>query len=632
VSAATILVVEDDEVLRPVLDRVLARAGYNVVEAGTTALALQLAHDPNITLGLFDLHLPDGDGLGLAHELREQGMTFPVLLMTAFPLLLHENPQLATCDTHVLSKPLNIGELYQAIESTLAAATRPRLASPAAVQVVASAALHSVAHAFQIAAPPPSTPLARLAEEPRGWRRLHVVGTMLAVAIGITALKHSRQALEILKPTVEAAASVSLSLGAKGIEGDDNALELSPDGVRQLRIASAPVRPADTTRPMLLFGSISYDPESLARVRPRFRGEITEIATVPEAGQSGRAKERALVVGDHVEKGQLLAVLWCKDLGVQKGALADALNKLWLNEEVLQRFKEHAATGNVAPETAREQEEVVRSDRGAVFTAERTLATGKVSKEEIAAIHTEAKLIYELRLKGDHAKRKEVGKDWARVEVRAGISGTVVEKNGGLGDIVDPAASPDLFKVADLTRLVVMTRVYEDDLHALQSLPRPIPWTVRTTDGSDAEVKSVFIESLSPTIDPNQHTARAICRVDNSDGRLKAGQLVEATVQLPVPKDTVAVPISALVEDGDENIVFVQPDPARPCFSMRRVLVALRLGQLAYVRTQLTEPEKRSGFQELQVDGLVVTRGAQELIVGLLDVQKKAQVRRESVR
>jgi cobalt-zinc-cadmium efflux system membrane fusion protein len=312
--------------------------------------------------------------------------------------------------------------------------------------------------------------------------------------------------------------------------------------------------------------------------------------------------------------------------------LAEALNKLWADEEVLNQFKDHAATRDGSPETIREQEAVVRSDRGAVLTAERTLEAWKVPKEEIEAVHSDAKLIYELRRKGDYDKSKEVGKDWSRVEVRAGISGTIVEKSVALGDIVDHATSADLFKVADLTRLAVMVRAYEDDLHTLRSLHGPIPWKVRATDGSGVQVKSVFIEKLPPTIDPNQLTARAIGRVDNWDGRLKVGQSVEASVQLPAPKDTVAIPISALVEDDDESIVFVQPDTSRPCYSMRRVLVALRLGALAYIRAELTESEKRSGFQELKVDELVVMRGAQELRVGLLEVQEKAQTRWETTR
>jgi cobalt-zinc-cadmium efflux system membrane fusion protein len=383
-------------------------------------------------------------------------------------------------------------------------------------------------------------------------------------------------------------------------------------------------------------GSINYDPDYLARARPRFQGEVTEIATDHTTSPGGQTEDRALTFGDTVKKGELLAVVWCKDLGVQKGALADALNKLWADEDLLKRFEDLYKTGDGSLVTVNGQKAVVRADQGAVTTAERTLETWKVTKEEIEAVHREAKLIYDLRKREEYEKSKQVGKDWPRVEVRAGISGTIVEKNVALGDIVDPTASPDLFKIADLAHLAVWAHAYEEDLRLLQKLRDdlhgPIPWTVKTTDGSDVPVKSDRIDLISPSIDPNQHTALVLGRVDNSDNRLKIGQFVTATVQLPVPRDSVAVPTSALVEDGDESIVFVQPNSAVPRYSMRRVLVAQRMGNLAYVRTNLTPAEKERGYQELKVGELVVTQRALELKAGLEDLQEKAQSRKESAK
>jgi cobalt-zinc-cadmium efflux system membrane fusion protein len=464
-----------------------------------------------------------------------------------------------------------------------------------------------------------------------------VVGSVLTAALALAAFRYSHEIMEFVKPPAAAAAQANPSLGARPVEGDPNGLELSPEVVKQLRLATAPVRKADATRPLVLPGSINWDLDYLARARPRFQGEVVHISTVPVAGRGGQTEERTLTLDDRVEKNQLLAVVWCKDLGEKKGALADALNKLWVDQEQLKRLR--AASNDIAPVSIIAQEALVRADRGAVLTAERTLETWKVPKEEIEAVRKEAERIYELRKQDDFEKSKEVGKDWPRVEVRAGISGTIVEKNVAPGDIVDPTASPDLFKIADLNHLAVWAHVYEEDLYTLQKLrdqlKGPTPWTVRTTNGSGAEgkaangssaiVKSDFIEKLSPSIDPNQHTALAIGRADNSDGRLKIGQFITATVQLPVPPNTVAVPTSALVEDGDDSIVFVQPDPDKPRYSMRRVLVAQRMGHLAYVRTDLTEQEKKSGFQSLKVDELVVTQRALELKAGLEDLQEKAK-------
>ena len=45
------------------------------------------------------------------------------------------------------------------------------------------------------------------------------------------------------------------------------------------------------------------------------------------------------------------------------------------------------------------------------------------------------------------------------------------------------------------------------------------------------------------------------------------------------------IPTAALVEDGQESVVFVQPDPARPVYTLRRVAVARRYHDKVYVRS-----------------------------------------------
>ena len=47
----------------------------------------------------------------------------------------------------------------------------------------------------------------------------------------------------------------------------------------------------------------------------------------------------------------------------------------------------------------------------------------------------------------------------------------------------------------------------------------------------------------------------------------------------------VEVPINAVVEDGNESIVFVQDDAKEPVFTMRRVEVTNRFDDTAYVRS-----------------------------------------------
>src|SRR5439155_9814415 len=138
----------------------------------------------------------------------------------------------------------------------------------------------------------------------------------------------------------------------------------------------------------------------------------------------------------------------------------------------------------------------------------------------------------------------------------------LLEKNVTVGDLIDTSA--DLFKMASLDQLAVWVHVYEEDLPTLQKLPKPIKWTIRLPGQS--KVYNETIEQIGAVIDPNQHTALLSGSIDNSDGALRIGQFVTATIDVPATGYEVEVPTTALVEDGRESIVFVQPDPNQPRF------------------------------------------------------------------
>src|SRR5262249_40050398 len=156
---------------------------------------------------------------------------------------------------------------------------------------------------------------------------------------------------------------------------------------------------------------------------------------------------------------------------------------------------------------------------------------------------------------------------WARVEVRSPQDGVILEKNVAQGDLVDTVT--DLFKVADLSRLIFWAHAYEEDLPILQALPRGSPWTVRLPS-RPGEPSRGELERVGEVIDPNQHTALVCGRVDNVSGQLRVGQFVTAEVELLPSPGEVEVPTTGLVEDGRASILFVQPDPSKPVFVRRR--------------------------------------------------------------
>jgi DNA-binding response OmpR family regulator len=83
-SAKRVLLVDDDAMLRSSLAEQLAAEGeYAPIEAGTVVEGRERAREGLYEFMILDVGLPDGDGRLLCRELRESGITCPIILLTA---------------------------------------------------------------------------------------------------------------------------------------------------------------------------------------------------------------------------------------------------------------------------------------------------------------------------------------------------------------------------------------------------------------------------------------------------------------------------------------------------------------------------------------------------------------------
>lgn len=87
-NAQTVLVVEDDDLLRDTIQVLLGRKGRTVLDARDAAGALKTArrHPERIDLLVTDLALEGGDGLTLAAELESRNRALKVLFMSGHPV------------------------------------------------------------------------------------------------------------------------------------------------------------------------------------------------------------------------------------------------------------------------------------------------------------------------------------------------------------------------------------------------------------------------------------------------------------------------------------------------------------------------------------------------------------------
>ncbi|WP_026858086.1 response regulator transcription factor [Jeotgalicoccus psychrophilus] len=80
--AEKILLVDDEERIRKLLNLYLTREGYEITEAGEGKEALELALNEDFHCILLDLMMPEMDGIEVAKELRKEKST-PVIMLTA---------------------------------------------------------------------------------------------------------------------------------------------------------------------------------------------------------------------------------------------------------------------------------------------------------------------------------------------------------------------------------------------------------------------------------------------------------------------------------------------------------------------------------------------------------------------
>jgi cobalt-zinc-cadmium efflux system membrane fusion protein len=402
-------------------------------------------------------------------------------------------------------------------------------------------------------------------------------------------------------------------------------LRLAPATVKSLGVQVVAAEAVTQPRLLDLQGSLALDTNKLVRVHSRFAGEVIALGQMADRGPASYEKGGAphagkdplptVGFGDHVVEEQLLAVVWCKDLGEKKSELADALSQLHFDQEQLAKMSDAAREGAVSEARLRQQERNVEADLTAVARAERTLRVWRLSESEIDSVKQEAD-----RIRARKGRRDpEQEKTWARVEVRAPLDGVVVEKNVAVGDIID--TTTDLFKIANVDSLTVWANAYEENLAALLDLPpEQLRWTVRVNADPAMKPLEGRIDKIGYISDPAQHTVMVMGRVDNPGGRLRAGQFVTATVELRPSAHEVVVPASALVEDGRQSIVFVQPNPREPCYSLRQVSVAWRSQSEVHLRSRLDAEQSARGLQAIQPGDWVVAGGAIQLRSALDDL------------
>jgi DNA-binding NtrC family response regulator len=115
---ASILIVDDEQLVRWSLASRLTEAGYHTLEAGTAAEAQALLHE-GVDLVLLDIGLPDASGLVVLKQIKESDPDVLVIMLTAHTGVQTAVEAMKGGAFHYVNKPFDLDEIVLLVEKAL---------------------------------------------------------------------------------------------------------------------------------------------------------------------------------------------------------------------------------------------------------------------------------------------------------------------------------------------------------------------------------------------------------------------------------------------------------------------------------------------------------------------------------
>jgi CheY-like chemotaxis protein len=116
-KSSTILIIDDEDIHRLILKRVLENNGFIVLDAVNGAEGLEVMRTLKVDLAIVDLEMPVMDGMEFTKWVKELNPNFPLIIVTAHATNFSPQDILAANVEALLQKPVVTEELLKVIDN-----------------------------------------------------------------------------------------------------------------------------------------------------------------------------------------------------------------------------------------------------------------------------------------------------------------------------------------------------------------------------------------------------------------------------------------------------------------------------------------------------------------------------------
>ena len=322
-------------------------------------------------------------------------------------------------------------------------------------------------------------------------------------------------------------------------KSSNDVIEATPEQLKQIRVET--VRDQFIDLDLETTGKIGFNEDRMTPVFAPYGGRVVEVLANK---------------GDVVKVGQQLLIIEAPDLVATVHDLAEAradADKAKIALDVADKGAERARNLHSLEAIATKELQAAESDLArAREDYRRATAAVSVMRNKLSLF---GKSVAEIR-QFEESVTDQIDR---RVEIRAPLAGTIVERKVGPGQYVKPDKPDPLFIIGDLSNVWVNADVYEAHLQQDQ-VGAPVTITVAAYPDREFPAR---ISAINPTVDPTTRTIRVRCSVPNPQGLLKPEMFASIRIGKTVKRKAPTVPSNAVLTQGPESFVLREESAGR---------------------------------------------------------------------